>query len=168
MVTPGVPVLYLHAEKCKNNNNNKKTGCWPESGTTAWCPMHGLNGLYWEDNVIKIEDILSNDIMPECFTFYWQSYLISCAKMCICPSLSKLGATCLCIWPSGALRSYPLNFVLHLSQLDEKYVCVSLASTLSYPVDWTDSWCISTWNHQHHACRPGVWKSSLCIILLLH
>ena len=57
--------------------------CWNnENGAPTWigkhcvcplysCPVHALNGGYWENSVVKTENISSaNEMTSECFTFY--------------------------------------------------------------------------------------------------
>ena len=43
------------------------------------CPLHSLNGICWEDSVITIQNILSNDMTSECFMFCTH-HLISFVK----------------------------------------------------------------------------------------
>lgn len=49
------------------------------------CPTHTLNRWYWEVNVNKVDNILSVDLMSECFTVYWITWL-SLSKACISPA----------------------------------------------------------------------------------
>ena len=88
----------MPAGKCET----KKTEYWPDSVTTVQC---SLNGGCWEDSVIRIENILSNERASDLhfLNIMLLSVSLSCPylKHTFAQPLSKSGVICLVMWREG-------------------------------------------------------------------
>ena len=73
-------------QKKKEKTNNTEWLTWMSSHCI--CPMHGSNGRCWEDNVIKIWNILLDDTMSEWLTAdycHWKACVKSMHLLCPSP-----------------------------------------------------------------------------------
>ena len=70
------------------------------------CPMHNLGGGWWED-IIKIENISSNDNyiwVIYILNYIWVIYILIISvvmRAFLLPQVSKPRVACLCMWLKG-------------------------------------------------------------------